>query len=125
MKKTAFVFCAAILGIGLACAGTAVDDDFMQAIEDTHKSLTGHVGVANTKGSIADATELAGMFAQVEAYYVEKGDAPDAVTIAKQSKDLSSEIAKLASSKDFDAANLKATDLSRACKSCHNFYKKS
>lgn len=124
MRKTAFLT-ALLLGVGLACAETAIDDDFMRSVEDTHKSLTGNVGVGNAPGSIADAKELAGMFAQIEAYYVQKGDAPDAVTISKQSRELSNDIEKLAGSKDFETANLKATELSRACKSCHNFYKKS
>jgi len=126
MKKTASLFLAALLlSIGIVSAETAIDDDFMRSVEDTHKSLTGNVGIGNAPGSIADAKELAGMFAQIEAYYVQKGDAPDAVSISKQSKDLSNDIQKLASSKDFETANLKATELSRACKACHNFYKKS
>lgn len=126
MKNPVSLFLTALLlSVGLASADTAIDDDFMRSVEDTHKSLTGNVGVGNAPGSIADAKELAGMFAQIEAYYVQKGDAPDAVSISKQSKELSNDIQKLAGNKDFETANLKATELSRACKSCHNFYKKS
>lgn len=126
MQKTRIVFLLAAFFAGAVFAAqTAIDDDFMRSVEDTHKSLTGNVGVSNAPGSIADARELAGMFAQIEAFYVQKGDAPDAVTISRQSRELSDEIARSVGSKDFETANLKSTELSRACKSCHNFYKKS
>ena len=124
-KTTLALFFAALFACGIVSADTEIDDDFMRTVEDTHKSLTGNVGVGNVQGSLSDAKELAGYFAQVEAFYVKKGDAPDAVTISKQSKDLSNDIVKAVSSKDFDTANLKSTELSRACKACHNFYKKS
>lgn len=126
MRKTSLSFLATLLFAGgVFSAQTAIDDDFMRNVEDTHKSLTGNVGVNNGPGSIADARELAAMFAQVEAFYAQKGDAPDAVDISRQSRELSNDIAKLVGSKDFDTANQKSTELSRACKSCHNFYKKS
>lgn len=126
MKKTRFLFLfVVIFTYGIVFAETAIDEDFMRTVEDTHKSLTGNVGVSNAKGSLADAKELAGMFEQIEAFYIKKGDAPDAVTISRQSIDLSNDIVKSVNSKDFETANLKATDLSRACKACHNFFKKS
>lgn len=126
MQKTKIFFLlTALLAGGVVSAETAIDDDFMRSVEDTHKSLTGNVGVSNVPGSIADAKELSGMFAQIEAYYLQKGDAPDAVSISRQSRELSDSIAKLVGSKDFENANLKTTELSRACKACHNFYKKS
>lgn len=124
-KKTLIFLFAALLNCGLVSADTDIDDDYMRTVEDSHKSLTANVGVNNGPGSIADARELAAMFAQIEAFYVKKGDAPDAVNISKQSLGLTAEIVKSVSSKDFDTANVKTTELSRACKSCHNFYKKS
>lgn len=126
MQKTRTLFLLTAFFAGsVFAAQTAIDDDFMRSVEDTHKSLTGHVGVGNAPGSIADARELSGMFAQIEAFYIEKGDAPDAVTLSRQSRELSEAIAKSVNGKDFETANLKSTELSRACKSCHNFYKKS
>lgn len=124
-KIKIFFLLAALFAGGVVCAESEIDDDFMRSVEDTHKSLTGNVGVSNVQGSMADAKELSGMFAEVEAYYVHKGDAPDAVNISRQSRELSEAIVKLVGSKDFAAANQKTTELSRACKSCHNFYKKS
>ncbi|MBS1161085.1 MAG: hypothetical protein H6R15_3504 [Proteobacteria bacterium] len=116
---------AALFAGSVFAAQSTIDDDFMRTVEDTHKSLTGNVGISNAPGSIADARELAVMFAQIEAFYVDKGDAPDAVTLSRQSRELSDAIVKSAGRQDFETANLKTTELSRACKSCHNFYKKS
>ena len=115
----------------LAVAGSVIsaqveiDDDFMRSVEDSNKSLANHIAVKDTKGVSVDTKELSEMFAQVEAFYATKSDAQDALDITKKSRQLIAEIDKSVASKDFDSANVKASDLSRACKSCHNFYKKS
>lgn len=121
-----------VLGVSLlAVAGSVIsaqieiDDDFMRSVEDSNKSLANHIAVKDTKGVSIDTKELSEMFAQVEAFYATKGDAQDALDITKKSRQLIVEIDKSVASKDFDSANVKASDLSRACKSCHNFYKKS
>lgn len=110
---------------GLLAAAGDFDMDFMQSVEDTNKSLSSNVASEDAKGSIADATELAGMFEKVEAVYVAKPNAPDAVAISRKSKELAKEIITLVSAKDFDTAAGKASELSRQCKACHNFYKKT
>ena len=102
-----------------------VDDDFMRSVEDANKSLANHIAVKDTKGIKGDTQELSAMFAQVEAFYAAKADADDAIAITKKSRQLIGEIDQSVAAKDFDNANAKASDLSRACKSCHNFYKKS
>ena len=106
-------------------AQTDVDDDFMRTVEDSNKSLANHIAIKDAKGVSGDTQELSAMFAQVEAFYAAKGDAQDALDITKKSRQLIAEIDKSVAGKDFDNANVKASDLSRACKSCHNFYKKS
>lgn len=115
---------AALSGSVLA-GQSQIDDDFMRSVEDSQKSLVDNLATKNAKGSRADAGELAGMFAQVEAFYAAKGDAADAITLSKKSKDLSTEIVKLVEAKDFGTAAGKTEEIQRACKSCHNFYKKS
>ena len=102
-----------------------IDDDFMRNVEDANKNLANHIAIKDVKGVSGDTQELSGMYAQIEAYYVAKGDAEDALDISKKSRQLIDQIGKSVASKDFDDANIKASDLSRACKSCHNFYKKS
>jgi hypothetical protein len=126
MLKSLVISALLLLSIGSLLASEAeFDTDFMQAVEDTNKSLASNVAMQDGKGSSADAKELEGMFAQVVAFYLSKGNADDAVAISKRSKELAGEIIKLVAIKDFDNATLKATELSRQCKSCHNFYKKS
>lgn len=109
-------------------AGSAepeIDMDFMQNVEDTNKSLASAISIHDGTSSLGDAKQLETMFSQIEAFYAAKGDADDAVGLSRKSRVLSAEIQKSVSAKDFDTATNKATDLSRACKTCHSFYKKS
>lgn len=103
---------------------TELDMDLMQTIEDTNKSLSSNIALQRVDASITDATELGNMFAIVEAHFIKKGDALNAVDLSKKSKDLSQEIIKFVNEKNFDSATNSATELSRTCKSCHTFYKK-
>jgi len=114
-----------VASVGAAAAVLELDEDFMRGVEDTSKALADDIGVHSAREGGEHARELTDMFAQVEDYYAAKGDAPDAVSIAHKSRELTAEIAKLVASGDFDDANVKATDVARNCKSCHNFYKKS
>jgi hypothetical protein len=64
------------------------------------------------------------MFGQVQTFFEQKGDAKNAVDLARQSKDLSADIIRLVADNNFDAATASATTLSRTCRTCHTFYKK-
>ncbi|WP_374319398.1 hypothetical protein [Aquabacterium sp.] len=102
-----------------------LDTDLMQGIEDTNKSMASNIATRDGRSATAEARELTEAFAKVEAFYTAKGDAPDAVELARKSKAIAGDIAKLVEAGQFDAAVNAATDLSRTCKTCHNFYKKS
>jgi len=97
----------------------------MHSIEDNNKSLASNIAIKAAKEASSDARELNEMFAAVEAFYARKGDAPDAVELAKKSRALSAQILESVSASDFGAATDSATTLSRTCKTCHNYYKKS
>jgi len=97
----------------------------MHSIEDSNKSLASNIAIKAAKEASSDARELNEMFATVEAFYARKGDAPDAVELAKKSRALSAQILESVSASDFGAATDSATTLSRTCKTCHNYYKKS
>ncbi len=126
MRKFAVLMTVAALLAGNANSlENEIGDDFMQAVEDTNKSLAANIADRNQKASLADARELEAMFTKVEAFYVGKGDAEDAVGLSKKSRTLSIEIGRHVDGKNFDAATVTATELSRTCKACHNFYKKS
>jgi len=120
----ALAFVPALIGI-VHAADADLDMDLMQTIEDTNKSLSSNIALQNIPASTADARELQTLFAQVEAHFAAKGDAADAVDLSRKSKDLAGAIIKSVGSKDFGAATDAATDLSRACRTCHTFYKKS
>ncbi|MYM29106.1 hypothetical protein SAMN05192549_11220 [Duganella sacchari] len=98
--------------------------DLMQTIEDTNKSLSSNIALSNKAGATSDAKELTQMFADVETYFNHKGDASNAVDLAKQSKDLSNQIVGFVAANNFDSATTAATTLSRTCRTCHTFYKK-
>jgi hypothetical protein len=114
----------ALIGI-VQAADAELDMDLMQTIEDTNKSLSSNIAIQNSTASTADAKELQELFAKVESHFIAKGDAADAVDLSRRSKDLASSIIKSVAVKDFGTATDSATDLSRTCRTCHTFYKKS
>ena len=115
---------SSVLAAGVSADDVEMDQDLMQTIEDTNKSLSSNIALQRVDASITDATELNNMFAVVEAHFIKKGDAANAVDLSKKSKELSQDIIKLVNEKNFDSATHSATELSRTCKSCHTFYKK-
>lgn len=115
----------ALLTASVYSAEMELDTDLMHAIEDTNKSLAANIAAKDVKASTVDAKELDALFAHVETFFVNRGGADDAVALSRKIKELSSDIAKSVAAKDFDSATTTATTLSRTCKTCHNFYKKS
>jgi hypothetical protein len=125
-RKAAVVLLAMLaVSVSVVSAEAELDTDLMQAIEDTNKSLSSNIALKDAKASTADAKELGDMFSKVETYFVHKGDAPDAVDLSKKSKDLAADIVKSVGANDFDTATNASTTLSRTCRTCHTFYKKS
>ncbi len=102
-----------------------LDIDLMQSIEDTNRSLASNIAVKAGPPAVADAHALNEMFGHVEDFYQRKGDAPDAVELARKSRALAQRIQAQLAAPDFEAATDTATQLSRTCKTCHSFYKKS
>jgi hypothetical protein len=115
----------AIIGGAVRAADGELDMDFMQTIEDTNKSLASNIALQDAKGSTSDAQELHTLFGTVEKHFVAKGDAQDAVDLTRQSLQLTQSIVQQVAQKDFGKAQDSATALSRTCRSCHTFYKKS
>ena len=114
-----------VLGGVVHAQGIELDMDLMQTIEDTNKSLASNIALQDAAKSGSDAKELHALFLKVEAHFVAKGDAKDAVDLSRQSVELTDAIAKSVGEKDFDKAQESATTLSRTCRTCHTFYKKS
>lgn len=127
MHKLTIALAASLVLIGgvVRAADGELDMDLMQTIEDTNKSLSSNIATQNAQGSTADAKELQELFGKVEAHFVSKGGADDAVDLSRKSKELAESIVKSVAAKDFNTATDSATTLSRTCRTCHTFYKKS
>jgi cytochrome c556 len=113
----------ALLG-SVLCASFEIDADLMRGIEDTAKSLDSNVSQKDAK-AVAEAKELAELFAQIEAYYTRKGGADDAIGFSRNSHALALRAQKAAESQDFDGAADAVGELIRSCKTCHKVYKKN
>ena len=125
MQRKLIAFGATLLvSAGLAFAAVELDTDLMQNIDDTNKSLASNIAIKDGKAAIADAKSMNDMFGTVETYFVQKGDAANAVELTKQSRELTLAIVNAVTANNYDAATDAATTLSRTCKKCHTFYKK-
>lgn len=100
-----------------------VDMDLMQTIEEINDSLASNIALEKAEASLKDAHELAELFVVVEEFYVKQPDAADAVTISRDSLALTKAILNAVEARDFETAANSATDLSRACRACHTFYR--
>ena len=125
MQRKLIAFGAMLfVSAGLALAAVELDTDLMQNIDDTNKSLSSNIALKDGKAAIADAKSMNDMFGTVETYFVQKGDAANAVELTKQSRELTLAIVNAVTANNYDAATDAATTLSRTCKKCHTFYKK-
>lgn len=117
-----------LAGLFFALAGSAVpsraevDEDFMQTVEDTHKSLTSNLALQNAESATTDVNLLAGYFAEIEEFFVNKGDAQDGVDLSRRSRELVAEIQKTVEVGDFDTGSKTSAELGRTCKACHKIY---
>ncbi len=100
-----------------------VDMDLMQTIEEINDSLASNIALEKAEPSLKDASELADLFVVVEEHYVKQPDAADAVNISRESRALTAAILTAVEARDFESAANSATDLSRACRACHTFYR--
>jgi len=125
MRKKIIVFGSLLVSLaGLSFAAVELDQDLMQNIDDTNKSLSSNIALHDSKAAIADAKSMNEMFGHVETYFVQKGDAANAVDLTRKSRELTLTIVNSVTANNFDAATDAATTLSRTCKTCHTFYKK-
>ncbi|MEN0036288.1 MAG: hypothetical protein AAGC78_04440 [Cellvibrio sp.] len=112
-----------LISITSVAEETEMDMDLMQNIEDTNDSLSSNIALGEADAAIADAKMLNELFIVVEKHFAAQADSAEAVDLSKKSIKFSSEIVTFIEQNDFDSAANAATDLSRACKTCHNFYK--
>jgi hypothetical protein len=123
-KLILFGYCIFVVMASSAVVAGTVDEDSMDLMKDKQKSLSSNISLNDAKAATDDANEMADMFDDVEAFFVKKGNAADAVDWAKDSKDLAATIVKSIAANDFDTAAKTSVTLAKTCKSCHNIYKK-
>jgi hypothetical protein len=123
-KITATFLALSLLSASVIANESELDTDLMQSIEDTNKSLSSNIALKDAKAAVSDSKELNDMFVKVQTYFEQKGDANDAVDLAKKSRTLTDSIVASVGHNDFDTATESATTLSRTCRTCHTFYKK-
>jgi hypothetical protein len=63
------------------------------------------------------------LFITVEDFFKQQPDSAEALELTIKSKHLLGDIVQQVNAGDFESAANSATDLARACKTCHNFYK--
>lgn len=104
-----------------------MDMDLMQSIEDTNDSLTSNVALEDADAATTDAQTLNELFTVVVEHYQKDlaagNDVAEAVRLSEKSKKISGDIISQVKAGDFESAANSATELSRTCKTCHNFYK--
>jgi hypothetical protein len=122
MKVSKLSMFAGLLGIVLT-AYAAVDADLMQSMDERQKSLSSHLAQKDAKGALQDAHEMEQMLKEVEAHFVQKGNAADGVQWSVESRQLANSVAQAVSNADFPGASQKAVAMAKNCKACHQIYK--
>ena len=107
-----------------ARAASVLDFDvWMRAIDKHSVDVQKNIAAGNTDAAVADALELARLYGLMEAYFVEDGHAPDAVTLSQSGKALAVAIPTALAAKDADGAARSALELAHACNDCHDNHK--
>ena len=110
--------------VTVARAASVFDFDvWMRSIDKHSVDVQKNIAAGRTDAAIADAQELARLYGLMEAYFVDDGHAPDAVTMSQSGKALAAAIPAALAAKDVDGAARSALDLAHACNDCHDVHK--
>lgn len=122
--KLLIFYCGLAVTAGqVAASQVSIDEDYMQVMDDRQKSLTSNIALKDAGNAVEDVKELGEMFAEVEAYYAQKGNAADAVGWSRESRDYAATITKYVAANDFDSASQTSVKMAKTCKECHRVYK--
>ena len=114
----------AAVAVTAARAASVLDFDvWMRAIDKHSVDVQKNIDARKTEAAAADARELARLYGLMEAYFVDDGHAPDAVTMSQSGKALAAAIPTALAAKDVDGAARSALDLAHACNDCHDNHK--
>jgi len=119
----AFVTFAAI-AITAARAASMLDFDvWMRAIDRRSVDVQKNIEARRPEAAIADARELARLYALMAQYFVDDGHAADAVQMSRDGLALAQAIPPAIAAQHYEAAASAALELSHACNDCHDVHK--
>jgi hypothetical protein len=109
---------------GVALTQTVDDfDSWMRTIDERIQNVQGKIAAKDGKGVADDATVLRETFKRVEDFWVARGNAADAVDLAKQAGERAADVVKAAAEKDFDRASSQSIKMADTCTTCHRLYR--
>jgi hypothetical protein len=123
LAAVALVTLTAAALTGARAASMLDFDVWMRAIDKHSVEVQKNIAAGKPEAAIADANELARLYALMEAYFVDDGHAADAVTMSRSGKALAAAIPTALAARDFDGASKAAVELSHACNDCHDVHK--
>jgi cytochrome c556 len=94
----------------------------MKGVGATFSSLGKNVQAKKAEAAAEDGEKLAGLFKQVEDFWV-KSNTADAIAFAQAAQKASSEAAASAKANVFDEASAAVGSVGKNCKGCHDAHK--
>jgi hypothetical protein len=116
---TSLVWALALANVDLS----DFDDDVMRTMGETMKSLEADIGANNTQAAISDVSISRQGMQYAESYFAAKGDTPDAVKFARDSRILADNVLQALLHHDTRKALAATHELSQSCERCHEVYK--
>jgi hypothetical protein len=98
-------------------------DEWMQKIDRRSQSVQRNLTRKDVNGATADAREIGELYGSMETYFTRRGNAPNAVKLSKEGRDLAATVVKSVAANDFTGATQAALSIAHACRACHLEYK--
>jgi hypothetical protein len=120
MRKIAVLFFVATV---LFAQSADEFDAWMRTIDEKNQSVQRNIEAKDDKAAAEDAKTLQDTFKLVEKFWVERGNAQNAVDLSQKAGQRAAEVAKLIAAKDFDAASTQSVKIAETCTACHRLYR--
>jgi hypothetical protein len=124
---SARVLLAGLLSAVLALTSAAHDvfdfDEWMQRIDDGSQNLQRHIAARDVGAATVSAREIEELYALMESFFDERGDAADAVRYSREGRELARKAQLDLAARRFAAAQRSALGIAHGCRDCHYDYK--
>jgi hypothetical protein len=98
-------------------------DRWMEQLDKQNQRLQKSLARADGAEAVASAQILSERYQAMDAFFVARGAADEAVKISREGEALLTTVRSALERDDFAAASVAAVNLGRACRSCHVSYK--